>query len=260
MKIPDRIFGRDREAELKKYLEAAAKKHEAPVQDERKIVPATDIQNPESYIVLEGQTYGNYSYSDLLVAMDKKHHGKNWYETFEDLDKEGAHMLTIRQYVDFLNLLKSGNVFSGAGNRVSSAILNKILYDILKVGGSYRAEWLDAKFRKQSKGILRKSELVIDYCHSIGNGQLQPKYSETLETCLMKDRTPGIYLASWLADATSQGLPPRDIKQGDLYYWHPIDGLVARFDAYSDRALLCCSRNPRYSNPELGVRSARAKI
>ncbi|MDP4012580.1 MAG: hypothetical protein Q8R00_03165 [Candidatus Nanoarchaeia archaeon] len=263
MKIPDNIFGKDREAELKKYLEES-KVPKVETQPESKIIPAiipaSNISNKKEYIILEGKTYGSYSYPDLLVSANVVHHNNNWHKTQEILHNEGNFMLTIRQYVDFLNLITTGKPFDASGNRVDRAKLAKIVDEILTVRSPYRAEWLDAKFRKQSKGLLRRSELVVDYGHMFVNGQSQPKYSEPLEECLMEDRTPGINLDDWLERATIQGLPPRDIKQGDLYYWYPRDGSVAGFVAGSGRAFLDCYWDPRSSGPELGVRQARAKI
>jgi len=61
-----------------------------------------NILNPEKYIILEGRTHGNYTYSDLLVSMEKSHLGETWNNCYEALQQEGQFMLTIRQFVDFI--------------------------------------------------------------------------------------------------------------------------------------------------------------
>ena len=79
--------------------------------------------------------------------------------------------------------------------------------------------------------------------------------SEKLEDCLMDDKTPGINLGDWVSgkSVANQGLPSKKISKGDLYYWHPRDGQVARFIAFSDRAFLLCDGDPSYRNSVLGV-------
>jgi len=66
-----------------------------------------------SYILLpENEYHGN-----LLVSKERKYFRKNWYEAHKELNKEDSHMLTIRQFVDFLNLLKSGNAYDENKNK-----------------------------------------------------------------------------------------------------------------------------------------------
>ena len=76
-------------------------------------LPAQGVSDPERDIILPGKTHGTYSYPDLLVGMERAHLGTNWGEAHAALHQEGAFMLTVRQYVDFLGLLKSGNVYNG---------------------------------------------------------------------------------------------------------------------------------------------------
>ncbi|MDP4012260.1 MAG: hypothetical protein Q8R00_01500 [Candidatus Nanoarchaeia archaeon] len=267
MTKPKRFFGRDPKENLKKVLASLDSKKETPEPQPKPkiIIPASNISNPEAYLILEGRTHGSYSYPDLLVSKERKYHNHTWNQVHKSLHDEGNFMLTIRQYVDFLNLLKSGKVvYDGTGKKVNPQGVTQILNEIIEVRSPYRAEWLDAKFRKQSKkgfkGILGVSEFMVDYGHRIVNGPLQPKYSEPLEDCLMTDRDPGIDLEDWLQNATSQGLPLPNANNGSLHYWFPRDQHVAGFGADSDRVGLDCDRNPQYSNSGLGVRQAREKI
>ena len=56
---------------------------------------------------------------------------------------------------------------------------------------------------------------------------------------------------------TFQGLPNKNIKDGELYYWNPVSGSVAGFDANSGGASLDCDRYPSSSNDSLGVRAVK---
>jgi len=221
------------------------------------ILPATNIQNPEDYIILEGKTYDNYSYSDLLVAKQKTLFNKTQDECHKELNKQGNFMLAIRQFADFLTLLKSGKAFDGAGNKIDSKELEQILNEIVEVRSPWRAERLDADF-KVYNGVLH-----INYEHRVNsNGKLKPNYSEKLEDCLMQDKTPGINFDDWLKNANKQGLPKSDVKKGKLYYWYPRDdnNSVAGFDADSDWAGLDCSGYPGDRDDSLGVRASVEKI
>ena len=206
-------------------------------------------QDLKNYIILEGKSYGTYSYPDLLVSMEKTHFDNNWHQAHEELNKENEFMLTIRQYIDFINLLKSGNAFDGRGNKVHNNKLDSILDEILTVRDPWRAEHLDARFDVN----------FINYNHRVINGKLEAQTSEPLEDCLMTDKTSGISLDYWLKSATKQGLPPVNTPDGDLWYWHPRNDTVAGFYAGSSRVYLFCNKNPLGSDASLGVRPARKK-
>jgi hypothetical protein len=248
MKLPDKIFGQEVDGAYKKYLVRTKNQKPKPEIKPSAIVTPADIQNPESYLILQGNTHGNYSYPDLLVSMDKYHHNKTWYKTQEDLHNERAFMLTIRQFIDFINLLKSGKANNGKGKQVDKADLDKILDEIITVRRPWRAEWLDAKFSKQG----------ITY-HNIKNDGTLEEVTEPLEDCLRKDKTPGIDLDSWLNSANNQGLPTNKTKNGSLCYWHPKEGYVAGCGAESDRVDLGWIGDPVFSDSALGVRVARVK-
>ena len=251
MKLPNKLFGIEAEEAYKRCLKEP-KKPQVPIQ------APVNINNQESYIILPERSHGTYSYPDLLVSMEKIHFDNNWYQAHEELNKENAFMLTIRQYIDFINLLKSGDAFNEKGNKVHKNKLDSILDEILTVRDPWRAEWLDAKFNKISKGLLKGSEWIINY-HTINNGSLIPLKLELLEDCLMTDKLPGINLDYWLKNATKQGLPPSNTPTGDLWYWHPIDEAVAGFCAGSIGVSLSCYGNPLSSDASLGVRPARKK-
>ena len=87
-------------------------------------------------------------------------------------------------------------------------------------------EWLDAYFEQRKDGMYVLTQ--------------NKTRAEKLEDCLMQNKTPRIEieidLDYWLSNPTKQGLPRENTSKGSLYYWHPRDKYVARFDADSDRA------------------------
>lgn len=253
--------------------------------EEPRIITPANIQNPEAYLILEGRTHGNYSYPDLLVSMHRleldnqvKQIAKQLNLTVQNTAKEkdgteyignikwepaikltlslGGLTLPPRQYVDFINLLKSGKAYNGKGDKVDKVNLDNILGEILTVRNPYRAEWLDAKFsgagNQMKSQIGKQLSTQITYHKIDSNGNIK-EVTEPLEDCLMQDKTPGIDLDSWLNSANKQGLPVKQTKSGTLWYWYPRENAVARFDADADRAYLYCLRGPGSSDSALGV-------
>ena len=252
-KIPDTIFGKKVEGAMERvFAKLDAEKKEEKEETKPNIEPA-NIPNRKQYIILPGKTHGTYSYPDLLVSAEKRYHGKNWNQAHEELHKENSFMLTIRQFADFLNLLKSGNAFLGNGNKADSKLLEDVLDEIITARNPWRSEWLDADFK------IINEKLHINYGHEMKNKILVPGYSEETIGCLMQDKTPGIDFANWLKNADYHGLPKTSIKDGSLYYWHPRqdNNSVAGFNSFSGRAYLDCYGDSQFSGSALGVRPAK---
>lgn len=178
--------------------------------------------------------------SEILVAQKRSHGRETWDQAYFGLLKENSSMPTIRDFVDRLNHLQSGNVCNGNRERVEAS---DILADILEKREPYRAEWLDARFRTY------QSAMHVIY-HKMDKGKREEIF-EPLDDCLMEDRQ--IDLEYWLVNATPQGLPPKDTPKGKLYYYPPRAGAVARFDAYSVGVGLDCNGDHQYSDAGLGV-------
>ena len=209
-----------------------------------------EIQEKQSlgnYLILEGRAHGSYEYPDTLIAKKRSMQSKKWQEAQDALKAEGKFMPTIRQYADFLNLLKSGNAYDGKGHAIAKSELDSILDEILELRNPYRAEHLDASFSKQGE------QFYITYHKFNSAGKLE-QVTEPLQERLMQDKIPGINLEDWLKKANEQGLPSPKAKQGRLYYWCPREGRVAGFDASSNGANLDCDWDPQTSNSALGVR------
>jgi len=236
MKLPKTIFGINTEEAYARWQKGEGKKPDAG-QNTGQALP--EGFNKADYIFIPER--------NLYIAKQPSYHEKNWHETHEALHKDGKRMPTIREFVDFLNILKSGNAINGLEQKLPEDEAISIYKNITEVRDPWRSEWLDARFEKVN-GVFH-----INYNHRIVDEELKAQNSEPLEDCLMQDKRPGIDLEYWLKNATPQGLPPKNNPDGKLYYWQPRDGAVARFDANSDGALLDCSRNPRYSNSSLGV-------
>ena len=231
---------------------------EKPVKSVKELSPAKKVEllelvelPEEKWIALPGKAYSGYSYPDILVSVNRSYLGKSWNECQKLLHNEGCFMLTIRQFVDFINLLKSEDAKYSDGVKLTKEEKEIILDEILKFRNPWRGEWLDAKFTKIKNGIY------ITYHKIKDDGELE-EFSEELKDCLTSDKTPGIDLDYWLSNSTSWGIPKTNIPNGSLYYWHPIDTAVVRFCVDSGRVYLDCYRYPQYSISWLWVR--RAKI
>ena len=201
----------------------------------------TPIKTNSHYIVLPRSS----SYPELLVSKEIKYLGKNWYEAHEELKKEDSLMLPIRQFIDFLNLLKSGNVHDENGNDIKDQESKFILEDILNERNIFRAEWLNAMFKQ------RKKMLEI-----VKQGEASTHFKDPY---LIQNKTPGINLDYWLANATPHGLPPKYIPDGNLFYRHPLKNSVAEFGTISGAVFLDCGVKPQFSISKLGVRQAKIR-
>ena len=179
---------------------------------------------------------------NLYLSKEVSHKGKSWNECHEILSKEDAFMPTIYHFKEFLKYMREN---PNGTNDASGSEIETILDEILTVRDPWRAEWLDAKFEKRKDGLYLLTK------------QGSP---EKLTDYLDKTRNPGIDLDDWLENANSQGLPSSKTKDGKLYYYAPVDGRVARFDADSDGAYLGCDDGvPVSRSDSLGVRRATAE-
>ncbi|MCR4327889.1 MAG: hypothetical protein NUV46_04905 [Nanoarchaeota archaeon] len=179
---------------------------------------------------------------NLYVAREKKLPDKDWFQSHTELQKNGEKMLTPKEFLEYLKYVKVN--------------LPNVYNEIAGVKSPWRAEWLDARFKFESGFLL------IHYNHTFDiNGNSISKNSELLDVdTLMKDKTPGISLENYLGtNHTRQGLPTKEVKSGDLYYYFPRsdNNPVARFFANSDGAGLGCSGSPSDNLPRLGVRAVK---
>jgi hypothetical protein len=238
-----------------------------------KIIPTSNL---EGYIILPGDLRSD-KYHNLLVGVNRLSYSPEIKQLGLSLQNNnqgfigninheqalglnrilGEITLSPRYFNDFLYLIYQGirdnrKVYDVKGKKVNIRLLNKIWNDITKVRTPWRAEWLNAKFSKVKEAPYITYDKVMD------NGNVRQVGEKLDEDTLMENKTPGISLEDWLKNPTNQGLPRKNIQNGSLYYWYPIENAVAGFYADSGRAVLSCGRNPTNSNIGLGVR--RAKI
>jgi len=165
----------------------------------------------------------------LHVARERTLQGKNWYETHEELAKQGSRMLPPLEFTRLLKYLGEND--------------SDFYRDITEVKSPWRAEWIDAFFEKRQNGLY-----VLT-----GN---KTKAEKLDEDTLMDDKR--ISLESWIENPTKQGLPRKDTKKGDLYFWHPRNGAVAGFSASGGRVdFVCLNWSPSYGVSDLGVRAVK---
>ena len=239
MKLPNKVFGIETKEAYARYLEESKK----PETKKPKI--------PKSSTSTNGVDLANFVYvpeHNLYVAKERTHQGSNWYEIHQSLHQENARMITIREFVDFLALLKTGNALDGLEQRLPEDEVERIYKDIAEKKDPYRAEWLDADFK------VVDGRLHINYNHRTVNGNLQPQNSEPLENCVMENSYIDL-----IGSANKQGMPTRGSNNQEFYYWKPLEdnNSVARFNAGSNGADVLCSRSPGNSSSALGVRVAR---
>jgi len=270
-------------------LLAKAIRDEKVLSSEKIALTPSIIQDPQNYIILPAGTYGKHDYPDLLIGMRRLSYNSDveavnqrngWqikntakvvdvnhsYDYIGNINHEQA--IQLNQELgnatpslvlgrEFLRLLDSGinskkKVYDGAGKTLDGVILRRVFDDITKVQDPRRAEWFDTGFSGTKK------DMKITY--PVYTENHWEYTTEDLEDCLMKNRILGIVLDDWLTNSTSQGLPLKDSKKGELSYRYPKNKRVARFGAYSIWFGLDCGWYPSYAYASLGVRCMRAKI
>ena len=193
---------------------------------------------------------------DLYFSKERMHTNSDWYNCHKLLQEQDLIMPVIPQWIEFLKYIRD-----------SDDPENKRIYeDIVTVRNPWRAEWFDARFEQREDGLYLCSGHEYKGSDSEGKIILEARNSIKLENHLMADRgehinnKPGIDLNSWLERYTDEGLPYADIPNGELYYWHPRNNAVARFNANSGRAWLICDGDPSYRYASLGVRAVAKNL
>jgi len=161
-------------------------------------------------------------------------------------------MTTPSLFVEKLRLLRSEEAYDAQGNKHDSKRLDQAFNEITEVRSPWRSECLNHRYSQKG------NEIFVTY-HKFVNGKLEQVTEPLDEDTLMQDKTPGISLDDYIENPNSQGLPRKSVKKGSLWYWHPREGRVARFDADADWADLNCNGGPRYSVSDDGVAVVREK-
>ena len=257
IEIPKNYMGEPIKGAMDKILKGDSQTKKTKGKNSKKVSPnfvpsPSNLTDADKYIILPEAQHGSYSYPEMLVSMDKKHFNKDWNKAHELLAKEDVYMLTIRQFADFLSLLKSGKAFDGNGKKLDNGKLEAVLNDIIEVREPWRSEWLDAKFED--------GNIIYHTLERKSGSYTLVETKEPLANYIKKDKVPGINLDDWLKKANNHGLPTSKTNKGYMHYWAPTEGTVAGFVADSDWAGLDCGWDPAVTNSSLGVRAVRAKI
>jgi len=216
------------------------------------------MDNLEDYVILPGRDYGRYTYPDLLVAQFSSKLSETFDECEEALWEKNSFNLTIRQYVDFLNLLIEREVYDGAGNKLDKMKVKAIAKDIFKKTRYPNPVCLDARFTK--KGIFNK-KWNITYNKIKDSGKLTA-VTETIEESIDLDNkdTEMLDLNFWIANATYQGLPPKTSEKGDeLILFNPLEKSVAYFSSTERNSYLILNARPDFPCSDLRVRAAKIR-
>ena len=180
----------------------------------------------------------------------------NWEEAMKINALYGKSSLSLDTASDFANLLYQGmngdvDVYDSRGNKLSGEYLLGVFEDMFAVKSPWRAEWLDANFK------FRDGRLYLEKNHVMEGEAFVPGSTEVVKGGVRQNKTPGINLVSWISNPTKQGLPRKDIENGNFYYWAPMNDnhSVAGLGAVSDGASLYCDGYPASRGGSLGVRA-----
>jgi len=199
---------------------------------------------------------GDYSSENIWVPNRLGY--LHWFEQLPLLEHFNSQRLTLRQFKDFISLLKEAKdgrkkLYDGLGSIVDENEINKILDVLIKKEDPWRSEYLDTKFEvKNDKVILHEGHYVDNTNLSLPLEQrIKAKYKKEIDkdSILMQD---GFTSFKYLND---YGLATK-IEGNEVYYSYPSNNAVAGFSADSDWAGLVCDRNPGDSDGALGVRRA----
>ena len=158
----------------------------------------------------------------IHVAKERSLQGRNWFDSHEN------GMQTLPEFVEFLKYAREHN--------------QDIYKEITQTRDPWRAEWIGAYFEERKDGLY----VLIEN---------KTRMEKLDEDTLMKDKK--ISLDSWLDNPTKQGLPKKEVKNGNLHFFYPRDSSVAAFFAGGVRSGLDCYWDPACGYSDLGVRAVR---
>ncbi|MFC1686090.1 hypothetical protein ACFLZZ_03655 [Nanoarchaeota archaeon] len=184
--------------------------------------------DPTKYVFLEGKKYhtsgepnvpSKFSYRDTLVSMKRRLEELKWHDAHDLLHKDHEFMLTPRQFVDYLNLLRHGlngnkEVLDGNKNPLQKDEIKSQLHDLALFTGG---EWINAYF--SAKGIFLEMECVG--VNERDSSKLEAKIKELVD----KNTLAHGAQVSLLEDSVSdQGLPIAKKLTPAIYYHAPKMG------------------------------------
>ena len=100
----------------------------------------------------------------------------NWYEAHKAVQERGALMLTLEQFAEFYELVRSRQATDGNGKRVPADVCKGILrYPEHRVWG--QKEWIDGRITEGDSA----SNYALEYGHVLSGGKLMPQHRRVVE-------------------------------------------------------------------------------
>jgi len=203
---------------------------------------------PESDFIWLPQPESKYTFfhptlkHGIPIAKERKKLGKDWVNVHLELNSQRFHMPTIKQFIDFLKLLRSGEVCDLVGQRLSIDEITDIYGKITKRRTPIEDIWLDARFYTVN---YRAKRLIIDEEHR-GKAQIDlrhlthlrfisPLESWALGKCIKKE---SCYI-DLLNSKNPHGLPTVKNESDQFRLWPPKKEHTAVFRAGEEVGLYC---------------------
>jgi hypothetical protein len=231
IELPDRIFGKDTNEALKRVLNGEFQEPTPEL-----------VQNPTNTPTLNGFVY--VPSAKIWLAKKRSLNNESWNGAIKQIYEKGdvkgerAEMSTPFEFMSgLIYILDNKNI-----PNLTEQERAEFLDDTLKTG-EYRGNHLNARF----------GDNVVETA-TIENGKLKWKSQPLETTCLQKNCYVDVKRINAQGLFTTEATNQSYIQGQTAYFWKPVSGYVARFDAYSDRADLNCIWHPDNSYPSLGVR------
>jgi len=170
-----------------------------------------------------------YVPSIRLYVEEESHLEESWDKAHDSPLEKKLRMLTIPEFVNFLNHVKDYN--------------EEVYYNLTRVRKQWRIELLDAYFIEKKDGFYISTK--------------NKRNTEKLKPTLMEEREHGISFDSWLKKPNSQGLPRPDIEgpntnKDKLNYWSPKNNTVACLELNPEGiSTIHCDLNPFSANRDV---------
>jgi len=175
-----------------------------------------------------------------------------WMESHKVLQNLSTRhiMLNPRRFVDFLDLLVSGEVYDGNGDKIPEEGISAILEQIIGETDCPKSEYLDMYF------VNQMGYMVANYNHVVLENGLIPGKAELLKNCsIISSVSRDLY--HLINNSNEQGLPNKEFAgkpRINLYYNPPKNNHVAAFRSVSFTTILDCDVSLNYQAPIQGVR------
>ena len=188
-------------------------------------------RNLGEYIEFPGAVHGVYTRPNLLVPF-RPNFSAYWEDAHLELIRLNARMLTPRDFVDFLIMLKRGTANNGNGKPIGVNALTGLLNSLIN-SDEFDRELFDARFRTAG------AEIIMEYSHTMLSGRIKPRHTITLTKYARGRGKIGLLGVN---DLGLPGTHAGDTGIGNQYYFSPLKGkdTVTTFSCRNRVAELDC--------------------